>query len=800
MLKNYFKIAWRNLAHHKSYTLINILGLTVGMACCVLISLYIKEELSYDRFHEKSDRIVAVGVEGGFFGRSLNTPYPLAEALVDEIPEVEQATRIDGTGVLNLSRDRQNFTVIEAGQYAEPSFFDVFSFDLIAGDREKALSAPNSIVLSQSNSRQIFGDENPVGQLLHWQKRDTLIDLEVTGIVENEPRNSSIHYGALISFQNMVEDRIDPTAWTFYNVATYAVLNSPEALKSLPPKLDTMADKHFKNRENPGSSRSLFSIPLSEVHLSKETSNEGFTGNRTYVYLFGSVALFILLIAGVNYVNLATARASLRSREVGVRKTLGALRSQIAGQFIGESVILSVVSYLLGCMVAIEIMPFFNQLFGTSLVWYSNIGFLLWLMLAAIVIGVLAGLYPSLYLSKFTPSRVLRSQKSDGRSADSLLRKTLVVGQFAIAMVLIIGSLIVYQQLQYTQTKDLGFNGDQVVTVELPNREAWNQRDILRNNLAQHAGIKELSISMGVPGEFNIRLGSNPDSLAPENQVDPDEIITFAPAVVDYNFLDLLDINLIAGRNFSRDRSSDAERAYILNEKGAEMLGWTPEEAVGKSFGTNGGEIIGVVENFHISSLHDDIEGVYLQLHPSASFNSGGILLAKLAADQINSSLDRIKSEVTKFSPNALFSYEFLDDKFDAMYRTEIRFGKIVGLFTLIAIIIACLGLYGLASFSAERRIKEIGIRKVLGATVTNIVGLLSIDFIKLVIIGFVIATPVAWYVMNQWLADFAYRIDLGAGIFLGAGGIAVFIALATISWQSIRAALANPVDSLRSE
>jgi len=799
MLRNYIKIAWRNLTQHKSYTLINILGLAVGMACCVLISLYIKEELSYDTFHEKADRIVAVGVEGGFFGRTLSSPYPLADALVDEIPEVEQAVRIDGTGTLNLSRDGQSFTVIEEGKYAESAFFDVFSFNLVAGNEQNALSAPNSIVLSQTNSRHLFGDENPIGQSLYWQKRDTLISLEVTGIVEDEPRNSSIGYDALISFDTMEQDRLDPTAWTSFYLATYAVLQSPENLHSLPAKLDTLGNRHYEDRESTASTRSFFSIPLTEYHLSEETRDEGFTGNRTYVYLFGSVALFILLIAGVNYVNLATARASMRSKEVGVRKTLGALRKQVAGQFIGESVILTVAAYILGSLIALEVLPFFNRLFGTSLVWYSNIEFLLWLVLAAITIGIVAGLYPSLYLSRFTPSQVLRSQQG-GRASDSLLRKGLVVSQFAIALVLIIGSLIVYQQLQYTQTKDLGFKGDQVVMVDLPNREAWNQREVLRNNLAQYAGIEKLSISMGAPGAFNIRMANNPDTLAPGNQVEQEEPIVFAPAVVDYNFLELLDINLVAGRSFSRDRGSDAERAYILNEKGAEMLGWTPEEAVGKSFGAGGGEIIGVVENFHISSLHDDIEGVYLQLHASNSFYSGGLLLAKLEADQISRALDYIESEVTKFSPHTAFSYEFLDDKFDAMYRTEQRFGKVVGLFTMIAIIIACLGLYGLAAFSAERRTKEIGIRKVLGATVSNIVALLSRDFVKLVILGFVVATPIAWYGMNQWLADFAYRIEIGPGIFALAGGAALVIAMLTVSWQSIRAATANPVDSLRSE
>lgn len=800
MLKNYFKIAWRNLFQHKSYTLINLFGLAVAMACCVLISLYIKEELSYDRFHENSDRITAVGIGGGFFGSTLSTPYPLADALSNDIPEVEKTVRLDGTGSMNLSTDRQNFTVIDDGLYAEPSFFEVFSFTLLSGSGEDALAAPNSIVLSSSTSRQLFGSEDALGRPLYWQQRDTVISLTVTGIIEDEPLHSSINYDAVISFETMDEDRRDPGAWNSYFLATYALLQSPESFKTLPAKLDTLVKKQYAGEEGANAERSFFTIPLEEYHLSEDTDNSGFTGNRDYVYLFGSVALFILLIAGVNYVNLATARASLRSKEVGVRKTLGALRKQLAVQFVGESIILSFMAYLLGSLGALAVLPFFNQLFGTSLVWQANISFLLWLVAIAVGIGILAGLYPSLYLSSFTPSRVLRNQKVQG-SSGSLLRKLLVVTQFAIALVLIIGSLIVYEQLQYTQNKDLGFNGDQVVAVSLPTQRAWEQRETIKNNLAQYSGIKELSMSMGVPGEFNIRMGNEPDKLAPENKIESDETIVFAPAVVDDAFLSLLEIDIVAGRSFSGDRGTDTNSAYILNEKGVEMLGWTPEEAIGKTFGSGDpGTIIGVVENFHISSLHNDIEGVYLRLSQSGSFSTGGTLLAKLSSGQISETLDRIKTDVQKFSPNTTFSYEFLDDKFDAMYRTEQRFGKIVALFTAIAIIIACLGLYGLAAFSAERRIKEIGIRKVLGASVPNIITLLSKDFLKLVIIGFLIAVPLAWYAMNQWLADFAYRIEIGAAIFLVAGVSAVCIALLTVSWQSIRAAVANPVDSLRSE
>ena len=801
MLKNYIKIAWRNLAQHKSYTLINLFGLTVGMACCILISLYVKSELSFDTFHEKSDRIVATGYSGGFFSnRSLSTPYPLADALVDEIPEVEKAVRISGTGDLNLSKDGETYTVIEDGKFTESSFFDVFSFELISGNKENLLAAPNTAVLTESAAKQIFGDRNPMGQSLIWQKRDTVINLEVTGVLADVPPNSSLKFELLVSQTTRDEDRLDPSAWNSFYLHTYALLNSPEALEIMPTRLDTLMSKHYENREGSSSDRSMFTILLEDLHLSEVTRDEGFTGNRAYVYLFGSVALFILLIACVNYVNLATARASLRSREVGVRKTLGALRMQVAGQFVGESMIISFTAFIFGTLVAVAVMPFFNDLFETALVWYSNISLLLWLMIGALGVGILAGLYPSLYLSGFTPVKVLRGRKSSG-SSGSILRKSLVVGQFAIALTLIIGSLIVYQQLQYTQTKDLGFEGDQVVMVTLPNRTAWEQREAIKNTVRGFSGIDAVSVSMGAPGSFNVRMGMQPDNLAPENNVDSEESVMYAPAVVDYDFIDLLKIDLVAGRNFSRDMGSDAEGAFILNETGAKQLGWTPEEAIGKSFtmGTEG-TIVGVVEDFHISSLHDDIDAVVLQLQTSSSFYSSGILLAKLQSGQIRNALDLIEPEISKFAPNTDFKYEFLDDKFDAMYRTEIRFGKVVGLFTFIAIIIACLGLYGLAAFSAERRIKEIGVRKVLGATVTNIVALLSKDFLKLVILGFIIAIPVAWYGMNQWLADFAYRIEIGPLVFFVAGLAAIVIAFLTVSWQSVQAAVANPVDSLRSE
>lgn len=802
MLKNYIKIAWRNLIKNKSYTAINILSLAVGMTCCLLIGLYIQEELSFDTFHINVDRIAAIGNESGFWGTSLITPYPLADALVEEIPQVESAVRLLNSRGLLLSKDGRNFIEIENGQFTSNSFFDIFSFNLLSGNEDNVLSSPNSIVLSEVVAEQLFGSENPVGQSLFWQQRDTLTALQVSGIIENQPKNSSIQYRALISMNTLSESRRSPDSWGGSSYYTFALLQTSEAISSMDDPLLSLVERHYEPSEEGEYSHQFFTLPLTEFHLSEATDDPGFTGNRFYIYLFGSIALFILIIACVNYVNLATARATLRAKEVGIRKVLGAMKKQVAGQFIGESMMLSTIAYMIGCGLTIFALPFFNQLFGSSLQWQESSSFMLWMILVAVGIGIVAGCYPSIYLSRFSPSSVLRSQKT-GTGSGAFLRKTLVVAQFSIALVLIIGSMIVYEQLQFTQTKDLGFDGDQVVVVDLPNRDSWSQREVLRDNLNNLTGIEEVSMAMATPGKFNTRITQHPSFFSTDAQVEDDvSNMVLAPAYVDHNFFDLLEIKIIAGRDFSEDMGSDVHNAVIINEKTAEFLGWSTEEAIGKSFNTGrkDKEVIGVVENFHISSLHEEIQGVSIQLHDPNSFFGRGSIVAKLVQDRISEVMKEIEDEVKAFAPNTPFTYEFLDDRFDAMYRTERRFGQVVAMFTFIAIVIACLGLYGLATFSAERRIKEIGIRKVLGASVTNIVALLSKDFLKLVALGFLISIPIAWYAMNKWLTDFAYRIEIGANLFLIAGVAAILIALFTVSWQSMKAATANPVDSLRSE
>jgi putative ABC transport system permease protein len=796
MLFNYLKITFRNILKHKSYSAINVFGLMIGMTACILIGMYIKEELSFDDFHENKDRIAVIAIDHAYFGTMATTPYPLADAISSQIPEAEAATRFGYSSNMLLSKDdRSNFIEISQVKYAEPSFFDVFSYELISGNQKTALSAPNQVVLSSESSKKIFGDTNPVGKSIAWAQRDTVVFLEVSGVIEDTPANTAVPFNALISFNTLSERRRPVNGWGNYSFSTFALFKNAEALENSHESLASIAEAN-----NKGHIPVFFTIPITEFHLSESSRNSGFTGDVKYLYFFSTIALFILLIACVNYVNLSTARIGTRARETGIRKTLGARREQITFQFLSESVLLSLAAFLLSVSLTGFILPFFNSLFGTELVWAENRLFLLYMAIAAIFIGILAGTYPALYLSRFSPSKVLKSKLPSG-SSGSLIRNSLVVSQFAIALILIAGSLVIYKQLQFTQNKDLGFSGEQVVVIDLPNSQAWQARQSLRDNVRSHAGVLDATLANGAPGDFNVRLSLRPGELTSDAKTDSDEGISIAPGVVDEGFVDVLNIELLAGRNFSQEYTSDFDRGYLINQKTAELLGWTPKEAIGKNFKlSNEGVVVGVVENFHLTSLHEEIEPIVLQMHEGRMWRNQGLLLARLQPDRITETMEFLKSEIATFSQYQQFTYEFLDDKFDAMYRTEKRLGNIVTIFTFIAIFVACLGLYGLAAFAAERRVKEIGIRKVMGASVGGIVTLLSKDFIKLIVIGFIFATPVSWYLLNQWLADFEYRIEIGPGIFALAGAMTLIIALLTVSWQSIKAALANPVDSLKSE
>jgi putative ABC transport system permease protein len=795
MLKNYLKIAWRNLKQNKSYTFINFLGLAMGMTCCILIALYVKSELNYDQFNKNINRIEAVGSSGKFFGKMAFTPSPLASTMVHKVPEVDNAVNLQAQEQLNIGINKNHLFTIDKVQFTQPSFFNIFSFHLLKGNKSLALKAPNSIVLTQKTAKRIFGKKEAMGQALIWQKNDTTISLNVKGVVANPPANSSIQFDALIS-HNMDQMNGPSYLWMMYNSRTFALLNKHASISQLDKPLHAIARTHYKH----DSTSAFIAIPLSSYHLSSYTSASGFTGNSLYLYLFGSVALFILLIACINFVNLSTGRAMTREREVGVRKTLGATRLQLMGQFIGEAVTLSVCSFLAAIYFSFLLVHPFNHLFGSSITVAARFSFLGWLFLAAIIVGILSGSYPALYLSGISPASIFGGRQRG--ISRGIMRKVLVAMQFAIASIFIIGSVVVYRQLHYTQHVDLGFNGKNVATFELPTQKMWQNRKNVRNIVASIPGVRDASVAGSLPGSFGMTFRMKPQSLSPQEKTNSKQSISIKPAVVDYNYLPTLGIKLIAGRNFSKSHPSDLSGNFIINKKAAQALGWTPKGAIGKTFKLADvkGKIIGVTQNFHIASLRQQIEPVALQLKESNKWSGSGTLLAKLSSAHIQQTITAIKNKLKSFAPHASFSYSFLGQKFDAMYRSDQRFGNVIGVFAFIAVFIACMGLGGLAAFAVNRRTKEIGIRKVLGASERSIVTLLSKDFLKLVALGFVIAVPIGWYAMHRWLQNFAYKINMSWWIFLLAGGIALVIALATVSWQSVRAALANPVDSLRSE
>ncbi len=795
MIKNYLTIAYRNLKRRPGYTFINVFGLALGLACCILIALYVRDELSYDDFHENAERLVFVGRQSSFadeMSRGMSTPSPLAGALNRELPSVEETMRMLYPGPGRIRRDEERLGEVEGTMAVEPAFFDIFSFPLVTGDPQTALQRPNTAVISEELAQRYFPDENPLGQTLQIAYYGEHA-YEITGVARSRD-NSYLDFNVLLSFSTFDYAENLADSWRSSMFVTFALLEEGASEEAFDEQAVRLAEAHLGE----DTETRFFAQPLTGLYLSDLVSADGFRGQWHYIYLFGAVAVFILLIACVNYVNLSTARAAERAREVGVRKTVGATRFQLARQFLGESVLMSLGAFVLALLLAQTALPAFNYLFGVDLTLAeAGAGWLLLLGAAALGVGFVAGSYPALYLSAFEPTRVLKGYVGRGRSS-AWLRKGLVVVQFAVAVALLIGTAVVFQQLRFTQQKDLGFEGEQVVTVSVPDEGS----EAFRREVLAHPGVVSASVANAVPGRFYLTFVAGPDAVSSDTQADTSQSIVFHPAFVDYQYVETLRLELVAGRDFSRERPSDEERAYLLNETAAEALGWTPEEAIGKSFSSRGdtpGEVVGVVKDFHTKSLHEQIEPVVIQLHEVRGMSAPSVLAARLAPDAIQAGLRHIEAVRARFT-NEPFEYTFLDDEFAEMYRTERRLGQVFGGFAGIAILLACLGLFGLAAFAAERRTKEIGIRKVLGASATSIVGLLSKDFLKLVLVAFVIAAPVAYWAMSTWLEDFAYRIELGPGVFLAAGAAALVIALLAVSSQAIRAALANPVNALRSE
>jgi putative ABC transport system permease protein len=794
MFKNYFKIAFRNLWKHKVFSLINILGLTVGLTAGFLIFLYVSFELSYDNFHSKSDRIYRIVAD-------IKTPTEVLHAggpswavphhIKPEFPEVEQSVRIAGDDNLLIRKGDVKY-METAVMWADSGFFKMFDFKLIKGDPVKALTDPFSIVFTESAAKKYFGKEDPLGQTVIIT--GDALPAKVTGIMKDIPENSQIKGDMVLSMSTITREwnkNLD-NQWGNYGAQAYVMLKPGTDYKAFEKKLPGFLER--RNGSEMKESQmfaTLFLEPLRDVYL-HTTRNGSSTGNINNVYIFSIIAVFILAIACINFVNLTTARSSERAREVGIRKVVGALRTQLTGQFIGESLMLCFIAFLLSIGLISALIPTFNTVAGKEVSegLFSHPSYVLMLLGAAVGIGLLAGFYPALVLSSFRPVVVLKGRFSTG-TRGILLRKGLVVAQFTISIALIIGTIVVYRQMSYMRNKELGFSKDQMMVIDIggnPNKESFKQ------SLKGLPMVKSVSLSGSVPGSGNPGAYSQIENTKGELQIANLDLY-----FVDFDYLDHYKIKLLAGRGFSRDFMTDTTQAMVLNESAIKMFGYTkPEQAIGKQFKQWGreGKIIGVIQDFHFRGLQTPIKPLSMRMEDGGANLISVNITGKDIAGTLKIIEDKWKAAIT----DRPFNYYFLDENFDKQYRAEERFGKLFFNFSVLAIFISCLGLLGLASYSTMQRTKEIGIRKVMGASVSNILNLLSRDFLVLVVISFFVAAPAAWYFMHQWLKDFAYRTEIVWWVFAVSGLLAVIIAITTISFMAIKAAVANPVKSLRTE
>ncbi|MCJ7581615.1 MAG: ABC transporter permease [Candidatus Aminicenantes bacterium] len=795
MFRNNLKIAFRIFKRHKGYSFINITGLAVGMACCILILLWINDEVSYDRYHENADQIIRLTYAeeiGGTYSHYAMSPFVAAPIFKDEIPEVEAYTRLISNSTLIKYGDK---IFDEDNVYhADPDFFKIFSYEFIAGDPDSALLDPGSIVLTESSARKIFGTQDPMGETLNLSFPG---DVKVTGIIRDVPENSHFHFNYLIPLGNL-EKRVERyfTQWNTIIGWSYLLVQEGTDLAVVAQKLQAVAETHSGIEARKfGQTIEYYPQKITDIHLkSRFLAEIEPNGNILYVYVFSIIALFILVIACINFMNLSTARSANRGREVGLRKVFGAQRKRLVSQFITETIGLAVVGLGIALNLVWLLLPTFNNLTGKDMhindlnngaVWLGLLGLIL-------VTGVVAGSYPAFYLSAFQPIQVLRGKLQKG-SRRSSLRNGLVTFQFTISIMLIISTFIVLGQLNHMKNKALGFNKEQMLVVRLSRSSFEKSYEAFKNTLLKNPQIVSASYSDGLPGRVGRVLTVFQEGKA-ESESHNFDVIT-----ADYNFLKTYEIDLAEGRNFSKDFSTDSAGAFLLNETGAAKLG-LGMEAIGTQIGFDSENlfpILGITKDFHYRSLKDVIGPLAIQL--TTDFEP--LLSLRISTENLTNTLASIEGIWNEFDKERAFNYFFVDENFDALYHSETRLSKIITVFALIAIFVACLGLFGLASFTVEQSTKEIGIRKVLGASINTLVFQLSWQFTKWVLVANIIAWPVTYLLMNNyWLVNFPFKIGLSIFIFLSAGLISLFIALLTVSFQSIKAALTNPADSLRNE
>ena len=800
MIHNYLKIALRNIKRRKTFSIINIIGLVIGMTCSILIMLFVQYEISHDRYHENAARIFRIlirqpnDIYQGIDMYSISPP-PLKAALMNDFSEIQNAARILRTeGLINYKNncylENRFFTV-------DPEFLKIFTFPLTAGDRETALSEPFSILLTEKMAEKYFGDEDPMGKILTI---DNKYDYKITGILKNVPDNSHFKFDFLGSFNTLYTIFSEwhrggsfSEDWNMYSFKTYIQLHSGSDTDEFLSKFPVRVEKYRGRPTND----EIYIQPLTSIHLGGNVNDEiEANSDIRYVYFFSAIAFLIILVACFNYMNLSTAGAVQRMKEVGIRKVAGASRRNLIRQFLGESLLFVFMALLFSLLLVKLLLPAFSSLLEKELSFqvFSNIKTLLSLICVSVLVGILSGSYPAFFLSSFLPVNIIKgkwiSHKSLNKSSG--FRNALVITQFAISTVLVICTIIIFNQLQYIGTKELGFKKEYVVTVPIKDENLKKNYGPLKYELSQYQKIVDVTVSNFLPFSVENTQAVDWDGR-PENGPD------FRYLCVEPNFLDFYGIELVEGRNFSKEIPTDVEQAYILNESAVRLIGW--EDPIGKRFNCQryvDGQVVGVVNNFHCHSLHRHIEPLVIFLLDDSVWGPRYFSF-KISSEDISGTLALMEEKFKKFSLYP-FSYSFLDERIDMLYRREQKLGQNFGYFTFVAIFIACLGLFGLATLTSGQRTKEIGIRKTLGASVSSISVLLTKEFMKLTSIGIIVAFPISFYAMNRWLNNFAYRIDMGWTPFIGAVVITVLLSLGTVSYQVFKAATANPADALRYE
>jgi putative ABC transport system permease protein len=815
MITNYLKLSFRNLVKRKGYSTLNILGLAIGITCCLLIFQYVAFEKSYDKFQPKTDQIVRLRLDSYHQGQlqwKSATAYPaFGPTMKKDFPEVEEFCRlIDANGL--FSNDERNIKFSEEkGYYADPSALSMLDIQLTKGNPQTALNGPDKILLSENTAKKYFGNDDPMGKKLVYRDPDYTKTLEVTGIFKEFPANSHLIIHHLLSYSTLGSilrqlgdtSNATETAWGWYDFYVYLQLKPGTDRKKLESKFPAFCDRYINSQEWAKANNvraEIHMLPLSDIHLYSNYNQEAeVNGNGQSVSFLFLIAFFIIGIAWINYINLATARSLERAREVGVRKVMGAVRRNLIVQFLVESFLINLIAFLLALLVAYLVTPSFNHMIGRA----GDAGFSFpakyWIGSALVFLSgcILSGLYPAFVLSGFQPVSVLKGLFKSSASGLAL-RKGLIITQFVISLVLIAGTIIVFQQVSYMRNQKLGVNINQTLVLDgaasLTDSLYQGQFQSFRNDLLNISGVKNVSASTIVMGK-EIYWTNGSRRLGTNNQGS----VTLYNIGVDYDFIPSFSLELKAGRNFSKDFPTDQRGGVLLNEAAARLLGFNDyNKAVNEKFFSAGDTVslLGIVSNYHHQGLQKAIDPMIFRLRP----NSRGAYSLKIESKDMASTIASVQQAWNKFFPADPFNYYFLDELFDKQYRADQLFGKVFGLFATLAIIIACFGLLGLSAYNVLQRTREIGIRKVLGASVQSILFLLSKAFLVLVLVAFVVAVPVTWFVMNKWLQDFAYRINIQVWVFVVAGAMAVIIALLTIGLQALKAAIANPVKSLRTE